>query len=98
MGARTLVVILGIVGAILQIYITYVIAQGVLELEEQAGYADWGGQKMMTAWKVTTVASILQVLLIYIVPAFGLLAALVAFVAFIFYLVYDNAAVNGYGE
>lgn len=81
-------ILLGLAGAVISLYITYTIIEGVRELEE-AYKADLNSRRLTSAWKVMAIFQIIMVFTLML-PLLSLICALVSLIASIVFLVAFN--------
>lgn len=96
--ARVLAIVLSIVGLVFQIYITYYIAKGVCELEEDYDLILYA-KELMFSWKVVLVCLIVSQILAWLnAGVLALITLIVFLIAAIGYVVLFYKAWKGYEE
>ena len=86
--------ILSLIASLLSLYVTYMILQGIAEIERNRG-VDLQQGKLMQIWKVFAVCILVANVLLFM-PALVVVALIVAFVATIIFLIRFNRTRKAY--
>ncbi len=86
--------ILSVVATLVSIYVSYLILQGIAEIERNRG-VDLGQPALMQIWKVFVICILISSVLLFM-PALAVVSAIVAFVAVIIFLVRFNRTRKAY--
>lgn len=87
---------LGLVSTVMSLYISYNIIMGVMDIENSRA-ADLCGARLLSAWKLLAVFSVLS-LVLYAFPALFVISVIVSLIASIMYLVVFNRSKNQFYE
>jgi 4-hydroxybenzoate polyprenyltransferase len=87
------IVLIGLVLAIVSIYIAYSIIMGIKEIETTRGQ-DLNSWPLYSAWRLSVIFSLLSLALAFIIPGLALVCIIVTFVVYVYYLFMFNKTKN----